>query len=152
VPGFFWRQDGRARYQRTHHTQYDTFEAAVPEYQRHSSMVVALAAYGIADLDHLLSREKLRASGTMANRRTLGAQLDELTVVEVVDDGVAQKAGIKDGDAILKIDGTNVADRTELTRLLRTGEPKKVVTILRDGKEVDISVSWEPAAAATSTP
>jgi carboxypeptidase Q len=152
VPGFFWRQDGRARYQRTHHTQYDTFDAAVPEYQRHSSLVVALAAFGIADLDHMLSREKLRASGTMANRRTLGVQLDELTVVEVVDDGVAQKAGIKDGDAILKIDGTKVADRTELTRLLRAGEPKKVVTILRDGKEVDISVSWEPPAAATSKP
>jgi S1-C subfamily serine protease len=88
----------------------------------------------------------------MANRRTLGVQLDELTVVEVVDDGVAQKAGIKDGDAILKIDGTKVADRTELTRLLRAGEPKKVVTILRDGKEVDISVSWELPAASTSKP
>ena len=55
VPGFFWRQDGTARYQRTHHTQFDTYDAAIPDYQRHSSLVVALGAYGIANLDHLLS-------------------------------------------------------------------------------------------------
>ena len=60
VPGFFWRQAGKARYQRTHHTQFDTFDAAIPEYQKHSSLVVAVGAYGIANLDHLLSREKLR--------------------------------------------------------------------------------------------
>ena len=54
---------GQGRYQHTHHTQYDTFDAAIPEYQKHSSLVVALGAYGIANLDHLLSREKLRAAG-----------------------------------------------------------------------------------------
>ena len=58
-----------------------------------------------------------------------------------------QKAGMKDGDEILKIDGTKVADRTELARALRAGEPKKVVTVLRDGKEVDLNVNWEPPAA-----
>jgi len=150
VPGFFWRQSGKARYQRTHHTQYDTFDAAVPEYQQHSSLVVALAAYGIANLDHLLSRDKLRASGTLANRRTLGVQLDEMTVAEVEDDSVGQKGGIKEGDEILKVDGTKVADRMELGRLLRTGGPKKVVTVRRDGKEVELNLSWEPPAAAQS--
>ena len=49
VPGFFWGQrGGRAVYQHTHHTQFDTFDAAIPEYQVHSSLVVALGAYGIA--------------------------------------------------------------------------------------------------------
>jgi hypothetical protein len=150
VPGFFWRQAGKARYQRTHHTQFDTFDAAVPEYQKHSSLVIALAAYGIANLDHLLSRDKLRVAGNMANRRLLGVQLDDLTVAEVEDDGVGQKAGIKQGDQLLKVDGTKVADRTELSRLLRAGAAKKVVTVLRDGKDVDINVSWEtPDAAKT---
>ena len=149
VPGFFWRQSGDARYQRTHHTQYDTFDAANPEYQKHSSMVVALGAFGIANLDHLLSRDKLRASGAMAgNRRTLGVQLDEMTVVEVEDDSAAQKGGIKENDEILKIDGTKVADRMELSRALRAGGAKKVVTVLRDGKEVEVNVSWEPPPAA----
>ena len=57
VPGFFWRQKGRAVYRTTHHTQYDTYETIVPEYQKHSSIVIALGAFGIADLDHMLSRE-----------------------------------------------------------------------------------------------
>ena len=45
----------------------------------------------------------------------LGVQLDEMTVVEVQDDSAAQKAGIKENDEILKIDGTTLADRTELS-------------------------------------
>ena len=84
MPGFFWRQAGKADYQHTHHTQFDTFDAAIPEYQKHSSLVMALGAYGIANLDHLLSREKLRApGGDGGNRRTLGVQLDEMTVSEL---------------------------------------------------------------------
>ncbi len=147
VPGFFWRQAGSARYQRTHHTQYDTFDAAIPDYQKHSSLVVALGAYGIANLDHLLSREKLRAPGSMANRRTLGVQLDEMTVIEVEADSAGQKGGMKEGDEIVKIDGTKVADRMELGRALRAGGPKKVVTVRRGGKEVELNLSWDQPAA-----
>jgi hypothetical protein len=150
VPGFFWRQAGSARYQRTHHTQYDTFDAAIPEYQKHSSLVVALAACRIANLDHLLSREKLRAPGSTANRRMLGVQLDEMTVVEVEDDSAGQKGGMKEGDEILKVDGTKVADRMELGRALRAGGAKKVVTVLRAGKEVNLNLSWDQPAAEKS--
>jgi hypothetical protein len=145
VPGFFWRQAGKARYQRTHHTQYDTFDAAVPEYQKHSSIVAALGAFGIANLDHLLSREKLRAPGALAGRRTLGVQLDEMTVSDIVDESPAQKAGIRAGDVVVKIDGAKVADRQELTRALQGGDPKKKVTVLRDGKEVELAVEWPTA-------
>jgi carboxypeptidase Q len=147
VPGFFWRQAGKAKYQRTHHTQYDTFDAAVPEYQKHSALVAAVSAYGIANLDHLLSREKLRAPRNQGNRRTLGVQLDELTVTEVEDDSAGHKAGMKEGDLIVKIDGAKLADRSDIARLLRAGSPSKVVTVLRAGKEVDLKISWEPAAA-----
>jgi hypothetical protein len=59
APGFFWGQAGKARYNTTHHTQLDTYDAAIPEYQKHSSVVVALGSFGIANLDHLLSREKM---------------------------------------------------------------------------------------------
>ena len=57
VPGFFWMQRGRATYRTTHHTQYDTFDSVVPEYQQHSSIVIAIGAFGTANLDHLLPRE-----------------------------------------------------------------------------------------------
>lgn len=57
VPGFFWMQKGRATYRTTHHTQYDTYESIVPEYQKHSSIMIAIGALGVANLDELLPRE-----------------------------------------------------------------------------------------------
>ena len=60
IPGFFWSQRGRAVYRTTHHTQFDTFDTIVPEYQRHSSIVIALGAYGTANLDKLLPREGVK--------------------------------------------------------------------------------------------
>ena len=154
VPGFFWRQSGKAVYRHTHHTQFDTFDTAVPEYQKHSALVVALGAYGIANLDHLLSREKLRMQGGMANRRSIGVMLEEMTVSEVIADSVGHKGGIKEGDVIVKIDGTKIADSMELNRALRAGGPKKVMTVLRGGKEVELKLDWEPATvpAAPTTP
>jgi S1-C subfamily serine protease len=147
VPGFFWRQEGTARYQRTHHTQYDTFDAAIPEYQKHSSLVVALAAYGIANLDHLLSRDKLRAPG---GRRSLGVHLEEMTVTEVAEDTAAHKGGIKEGDEIIKVDGAKVSDLMALVRAVRGGGPKKVVTVKRGGNEVELTLSWDESPPAKS--
>lgn len=63
VPGFMWDQSGDVPYGRYVHSQYDTFETVIPEYIEHSTTVVALAAYGMASLDHLLSREHLLAPG-----------------------------------------------------------------------------------------
>ena len=147
VPGLFWGQSGKAVYNKTHHTQFDTYDAVVPEYQRHSALVAALGAYGIADLDNPLSREKLRAPGMQAgNRRLLGIQLEELNVVEVMDDGVAAKAGMRDGDIIIKIDGAKLVDRLELTTAIQKGERKKTIVVLRDGKEIELTVEW-PAAS-----
>jgi S1-C subfamily serine protease len=77
----------------------------------------------------------------------LGVQLDEMTVVEVEDDSAGQKGGMKEGDEILKVDGTKVTDRMELGRALRAGGPKKVVTVLRGGKEVGLNLSWDLPAA-----
>src|SRR4029078_9217538 len=42
VPGFFWSQKGRANYNHTHHTQFDTYDAALPEYPRDSALALAL--------------------------------------------------------------------------------------------------------------
>jgi len=58
VPGFLWRQSGRADYS-VGHTQRDTYDKAVAEYQKHSAIVVALTAYGVAQLDHLVSRAEM---------------------------------------------------------------------------------------------
>ena len=143
VPGLFWSQDGTAKYSRTHHTQFDTFDAAVPDYQKHSALVVALGAYGIANLDNMISREKLRAPGMPRGRR-LGVQLEEMTVTEVVEDGVAESAGMLPGDVIVKVDGAAVADRGEMVAGVQKGDPKKKFTVIRDGKEVELTLDWTP--------
>ncbi len=39
------------------HTERDLYTKSIAEYQEHTSIVTAVVAYGIANLDHLLSRE-----------------------------------------------------------------------------------------------
>jgi hypothetical protein len=147
VPGFFWGQAGKANYTQTHHTQHDTFDRAIPDYQKHSAIVAAIGALGIANLDHLLSREAMTAPGGTGggNRRLLGVQLDEMTITEVVDDGVGAKAGLKAGDVILKIDDKAVPSREEMAEALRAGEATKKIVVRRDGKEVELPLTF-PAA------
>ena len=143
VPGFFWSQAGKANYNRAHHTQFDTYDAAVPEYQKHSAMVAALGAFGVAGLDHKLSREGMSsATAAPGNRRLLGVQLDGLKVVEVIEDGLAAKAGIKVGDEIVKVGDNAVTGRGELNAAIQEGAGAKKITVKRDGKEVEVSVTF----------
>jgi carboxypeptidase Q len=39
------------------HTERDTYNMSIPEYQEHTAVVTAVVVYGVANLDHLLSRE-----------------------------------------------------------------------------------------------
>jgi len=39
------------------HTERDLYQKMIPAYQEHSSVVTAVLAYGVANLDHLLARE-----------------------------------------------------------------------------------------------
>ncbi len=41
------------------HTERDTYDKSIPEYQEHASVVTAVMVYEIANLDHLLSRNGL---------------------------------------------------------------------------------------------
>ncbi|MGH7151877.1 MAG: M20/M25/M40 family metallo-hydrolase, partial [Planctomycetota bacterium] len=144
VPGFFWDQKGRAVYNRTHHTQFDTFEAAIPEYQRNSAIVIAVGALGIANLPDLLSRENLRLPGGMGGRR-LGVQLaDDLKIEEIVEGGLAEKIGLKVGDRLLKIGDRAVADTDEMREALQAAPAKTTVAVLRDGKEMEVAVELPP--------
>ena len=46
-------------YQEIWHTERDTYNKSIPEYQEHSATVTAVVVYGVANLDHILSREGL---------------------------------------------------------------------------------------------
>ena len=46
-------------YQEIWHTERDLYNKSIPEYQDHTSIVTAVVVYGLATLDHLLSRTDL---------------------------------------------------------------------------------------------
>jgi len=152
VPGFFWDQKGRANYTHTHHTQYDTFDAAIPEYQMHSSVVIAVGALGLANLPDLLTRENMKVNnrfgggGGGAGGRRLGVVLDEdvgTTITELTPDGLAQKAGLKVGDRVLKIGATAIKSQADVRDAVANGPAKTTVTVKRGEQEVTVEVAFE---------
>lgn len=150
VPGFFWDQKGRANYTHTHHTQFDTFDAAIPEYQRHTSIVAAIGAIGIANWPTMLPRAKPASAPSQpnpaANRRRLGVQLDgdSLTIVSFVDDSRGKAAGLREGDQIVAVDGSKIASSDDLSTALNSGGNDKKITVLRGGKEVVVEIAFPP--------
>jgi hypothetical protein len=142
VPGFFWDQAGRSDYDYVHHTQHDTLEHVVEPYQRHSAMVVALAAYGLANLPELVDR---RNSAPLPRRR-LGVEFGEgLEVAEVEKDGVAARAGWKVGDRVISIDGVAVDGRRPLMQAVREGAATKTVVIERGKRQITTTLDWSRA-------
>ncbi len=153
VPGFFWRQKGRAVYRRTHHTQHDTYESAIQDYQIHSSKVIALGAVGIANLPEKLSRDGFRYSsfrfrrpggqGGGNTRRLLGVQTDGLTITRVVADSVAAKAGLKADDKLLKIGKTKLTIDSDLRRAIQRAPKQAKIVVKRDGKRVTLVANFK---------
>jgi carboxypeptidase Q len=138
VPGFFWNQDGKSNYRCMHHTQYDTLDAAIPEYQRHSAMVVAITAYGLANLDRMLDR----TNSAPIPRRQLGVDFDGLTVRKVEDAGKAKKAGWKVGDLLVEVEGKKVEGRRDLYRAVLDGGPTKKFVLKRKGKTIESAIDF----------
>jgi S1-C subfamily serine protease len=65
-----------------------------------------------------------------------------IEVVQVIEDGSAERAGLRPGDLLLAIDGAAVEDATDLQRLMvgeRIGQPLHA-TVLRDGAELAITL------------
>ncbi|MBC8073091.1 MAG: M20/M25/M40 family metallo-hydrolase [Deltaproteobacteria bacterium] len=145
IPGFFWEQDGRADYDHSHHTQYDTLEFAIPEYQQHSAMVVAIAALGFANLDHKLDRTDSAA----LPRRQIGAELDGMKVTKLDKAGRAAKAGAKQGDEIVAVEGVAATSRRDVFRAVSSPGDKKTITVLRKRKRVELVLDFanDPADA-----
>ncbi|HPP92497.1 MAG TPA: M20/M25/M40 family metallo-hydrolase, partial [Bacteroidales bacterium] len=51
------------------HTERDTYDKSIAEYQDHTAIVTAVVVYGLANLDHLLSREGLYSDETEARKQ-----------------------------------------------------------------------------------
>ncbi|HWB83574.1 MAG TPA: PDZ domain-containing protein [Bryobacteraceae bacterium] len=67
---------------------------------------------------------------------------DGILVRSVIKDSAAEKAGIKAGDVIVKLDDSPVTNARDITNALRSDRAKKSlpVTVMRNKKEVTITV------------
>jgi carboxypeptidase Q len=142
IPGFFWEQDGRADYDHSHHTQFDTTAFAIPEYQKHSAMVVAIAALGFANLESKLDRTDSPA----LPRRQIGADLDGAVVKSVTKGSAGAKAGLEKGDEIVAVEGEGGSPRQMLRKLGGDGTTRQVA-VMRGGKRIELVIDFagEPA-------
>ena len=127
VPPFGWGLTGRSDYfGYTWHSQWDRYDVVIPEYQRHTSTVIALTALGVANLPQLLPREGVvrRSRGRGGDATTfftaaLGVEMDGLKFKTVQEASKASAAGIQVGDAILKVNGADVKTVAEIFSVLR---------------------------------
>ena len=67
---------------------------------------------------------------------------DGILVSDVGEDSAAEKAGIEQGDIILKLDGRDVGEVAEFRNRVAANPPgtELTLTVVRDGKEMEISV------------
>ncbi len=148
VPGLNWSLKGRSNYfQHTWHTQWDTYEVAVPEYQRHTATVIALAALGTANLPEMLDRADVqRGGGRRAQSARIAemifeAEVDGMAVKSVTKDGRGAKMGLMQGDVILKLNGDKLAQMRDLFRTMRDNDAKVLTfTVKRGDKEVELKM------------
>lgn len=82
---------------------------------------------------------------TVDSRSTKYDADEGIGIHDIMDDSPAERAGIKAGDVIIKIDGKKVTDVADLkTNINRVGiGGQMTLTILRDGDEIEIVVDVE---------
>lgn len=74
-------------------------------------------------------------------------------IKEVTEGGPAQKAGVKAGDILLKINGADVAKSTlnDIADLIRGEEDQVNITISRNGREMEFTIGVEEIETAPVT-
>ncbi|NVB37488.1 M20/M25/M40 family metallo-hydrolase [Pseudenhygromyxa sp. WMMC2535] len=145
VPAFFWEQRGRSDYDYFHHTQHDSFAAIIDDYQRRSALIVAFAAWGVAEADALVERHN---SAPLPPRR-LGVALEGNQITGLTGDSLGAAAGMDIEDRIVEIEGEAVGSAREITDALQRGGPRKQVVIQRGGERLELGVDWSGSAGET---
>jgi carboxypeptidase Q len=137
VPGFFWSQAGESNYNYVHHTQHDTYDSAIARYEEHSAKIIAMTAWRLGAAEQMIPRGE-------APRRLLGVRLadEALRVTGLTDGGQAAALGLLEGDLIVRVGDLIVVDRRDLSRAIRSGEPRKTITVERGGELLSFEFSW----------
>lgn len=92
--------------------------------------------------------KRIRIKKSSDNKVSLGVMIEDdgegVVVSEVVQESAAQKAGLKEGDTILKVNGQYVFNTEMLLKVLSKFDKgdKIKVTYLRDGKELGTNAQF----------
>jgi S1-C subfamily serine protease len=70
-------------------------------------------------------------------------------VARVRADSPAASAGIKAGDVITTVNGSNVSEVADVTRAVRRGAGELALTVVRDRKELTLKATLPDAQAPT---
>ncbi|HEX6813181.1 MAG TPA: M20/M25/M40 family metallo-hydrolase [Planctomycetota bacterium] len=145
VPGLNWGLRGRSNYfAHTWHTQWDTIDNAIEEYQRHTSTVIAMAALGTANLDALLDRANIIVGGGGGGRGAqsatlaagwFGAEMEGFKFTSVKADGRAAKLGVQVGDVLKKVGGQAVEQPRQIFQFARETEGDTVTFTFQRGEQ-----------------
>lgn len=142
VPGLNWGLQGRSNYfSHTWHTQWDTIDVAIEEYQRHTATVIAMAALGTANLDAMLDRTGVVAGGGGRPQSQsyadamFDAEMDGLTFTTLKADGRAAKMGVLKGDVLFSVNGETVETLRDIFRVSRESQGEELVFVVMRGKE-----------------
>ncbi|MEQ1633313.1 MAG: M20/M25/M40 family metallo-hydrolase, partial [Planctomycetota bacterium] len=155
VPGLNWGLRGRANYfAYSWHTQWDTFEVAVPEYQRHTATVIALAALGTANLPEMLDRSGVvRGGGRQAGsyaEALFDAEMDGFKFTKITADGRGAKMGLLVGDVLTKANGQKLEAMHEVFSAARElGDDAKTMEmeVQRGDQAVKVQLDLEEMRA-----
>ena len=131
---------------------YSGYSFAVP------SNIVKKVVSDLIDFGSV-KRAMLGISGASVTEELIKSQKLSVTnpegvyVAEVVKGGAADKAGIKQGDVVVSIDGTKTATMPELQAKVNSYHPgdKATIKLLRDGKDVEVSVAFTDGNVADGT-
>jgi S1-C subfamily serine protease len=124
------------------------------------------AAHEVAELSTQLGKpliDRLMLMGEGPTHAIIGAQLDASSfkdgahVRDVSPGGPAAEAGIRAGDVIVSVNGTDVKTEhspADVARLMRNVEPnsKVKIRVLRAGKPLDFEVTARPVETAWGMP
>ena len=82
----------------------------------------------------------------VAEQVNLPVNTKGVIITEVTPDGPAEKAGVKRGDVILKVNGKEIQNRDELRLTIAQMSPNSAVSIdlSRDGKPMTVNVTLAP--------